>query len=146
MTTAFPDQDALLDLFGQRVAARLTAGNDTLPYDIAERLRAARMQALAHRKVERAPLLAASIAANGAGAATLPWGEGGRWWRLLAASALPIVTLVAGLVAISYVQDESRAREIAEVDAALLTDDLPPAAYADPGFLQFLKLTQRAER
>ena len=29
--------------------------------------------------------------------------------------------------------------ELAEVDAALLTDALPPAAYADPGFLQFLK-------
>ena len=27
----------------------------------------------------------------------------------------------------------------AEVDAALLTDDLPPAAYADPGFAQYLK-------
>jgi hypothetical protein len=25
------------------------------------------------------------------------------------------------------------------VDAALLTDDLPPSAYADPGFAQFLK-------
>ena len=29
--------------------------------------------------------------------------------------------------------------EVAEVDAAILTDDLPPAAYADPGFTQFLK-------
>jgi hypothetical protein len=28
---------------------------------------------------------------------------------------------------------------LAEVDSALLIDDLPPAAYADPGFLQFLK-------
>ena len=27
----------------------------------------------------------------------------------------------------------------AELDAALLTDDLPPAAYSDPGFLQYLK-------
>ena len=40
---------------------------------------------------------------------------------------------------INVVQDEKRAHELAEVDAALLTDDLPPAAYADPGFLQFLK-------
>ena len=31
------------------------------------------------------------------------------------------------------------ASEIAEVDAALLTGDLPPSAYADPGFVQFLK-------
>jgi hypothetical protein len=30
----------------------------------------------------------------------------------------------------------------AEVDAVLLADDLPPEAYADPGFGEFLKLPQ----
>jgi hypothetical protein len=35
--------------------------------------------------------------------------------------------------------DDDRANELAEIDSALLIDDLPPAAYADPGFLQFLK-------
>jgi hypothetical protein len=49
--------------------------------------------------------------------------------------------LLAGLVTIHVVQNEYRARELAEIDAALLTDDLPPAAYADPGFVQFLKST-----
>ncbi|MFP5445277.1 MAG: DUF3619 family protein, partial [Betaproteobacteria bacterium] len=44
-----------------------------------------------------------------------------------------------GLVVINIAQDESSANDLAEVDAALLTDDLPPAAYADPGFVQFLK-------
>ena len=34
---------------------------------------------------------------------------------------------------------DERLNEVAEVDAALLTDDLPPEAYADPGFMQFLK-------
>ncbi|MBC7611256.1 MAG: DUF3619 family protein, partial [Polaromonas sp.] len=29
-----------------------------------------------------------------------------------------------------------------EVDAALLTDELPPAAFSDPGFVQFLKVTR----
>ncbi|MDH5341157.1 MAG: DUF3619 family protein [Rubrivivax sp.] len=28
------------------------------------------------------------------------------------------------------------------MDVALLADDLPPAAYADPGFAAFLKLQQ----
>ena len=27
----------------------------------------------------------------------------------------------------------------AEIDAALLTDDLPPDAYSDPGFAEFLR-------
>jgi hypothetical protein len=35
-----------------------------------------------------------------------------------------------------------RTQELAEVDAALLTDDLPPAAFADSGFVQFLKVRQ----
>jgi hypothetical protein len=33
-----------------------------------------------------------------------------------------------------------RARELAEIDVAILVDDLPPDAYADPGFSQFLKV------
>ena len=58
---------------------------------------------------------------------------------------MPLVALVAGLMAISVIQDERRTDELAEVDSALLTDDLPPAAYTDPGFAQFLK-TSDAER
>jgi hypothetical protein len=47
--------------------------------------------------------------------------------------------LVAGLALIQNIMDDDRANELAEVDSALLIDDLPPSAYADPGFLQFLK-------
>ena len=39
----------------------------------------------------------------------------------------------------NIVQDDDRTMEVADLDAALLTDDLPPEAYADPGFLQYLK-------
>ena len=39
------------DRFALRVTARLSSGTDDLPYDISERLRASRMQALAKRKV-----------------------------------------------------------------------------------------------
>ena len=52
---------------------------------------------------------------------------------------LPLLALVAGLLFINSIQNEDRARELAEVDVALLTDELPPAAFSDPGFLQFLK-------
>ena len=47
------------------------------------------------------------------------------------------MALVIGLFAINAAQDENGLNEVAEVDAALLTDDLPPEAYADPGFMQF---------
>ena len=54
-------------------------------------------------------------------------------------SAIPLTALVVGLVVINISQDESSTNDLTEVDAALLTDDLPPAAYSDPGFVQFLK-------
>ena len=55
---------------------------------------------------------------------------------------LPVLALLVGLVAINRALDDDVAQEMAKVDAALLIDDLPPAAYADPGFLLFLKLNR----
>ncbi len=123
------------DQFGRRIAARLDAGADELPHDISERLRAARVQALARRQVG---LQAAQSISATAGQATLTGGEHVSLWRRLA-SVLPLLVLAAGLVTIHVIQNERRASEVAEVDAAILTDELPPAAYADPGFVQFLK-------
>jgi Protein of unknown function (DUF3619) len=81
-----------------------------LSHDISERLRVARQQALAQRKKE-----------------------------LQTASALPLLALIVGLIAINFAVDDDRANELAEVDMQLLTDDLPPAAYTDAGFAQYLK-------
>lgn len=147
MKTLLQDPPSLMaaeDILGRRIAARLDASTQELPYDVSERLRAARMQALAKRKavaVHTAP----AVVQTGAGVAALNFGGGdgfGIWGRL--ASAIPLLALVAGLFVIQNVLDDDRVNEIAEVDAALLTDDLPPQAYADPGFLQFLK-TQASE-
>lgn len=143
-TTAQFDQAA--DRFARRVTARLTAGNDDLPYDISERLRAARVQALSKRKIAapvRQEQTAPAVVRNGRTAA-LGWGgEGGNWWRALV-SAVPLTALLVGLVVVNISQDEYGTNEVAEVDAALLTDDLPPSAYADPGFVQYLKTANRA--
>jgi hypothetical protein len=111
-----------------------------LPYGITERLRAARAQAVARRK-PASLRRAFSIFASG-GAATLTFGDDGAglWNRV--AAVLPLVVLAAGLILIHAIQDERRASEVAEVDAALLTDDLPPSAYADPGFAQFLRFSK----
>jgi hypothetical protein len=134
MTTTDPlHAQRLADQFGRRVAMRLDAGTDEMPYEVRERLRAARVRALALRKQ---PEVAPVIIGRGAGA-TLALGE--RRWLYRLGSVLPLVVLAAGLVLIHTIQSERRASELAEVDAALLTDDLPPAAYADPGFVQYLK-------
>jgi hypothetical protein len=133
-TIAPPHSQPAADRFGRAVAARLTAGTAGLPYEVQERLRAARMQALARRKLVPSVQLAAVLAPAGAGHG----GSDLSWWNRIA-SALPIIALAAGLVFIHSTLGDSRASELAEVDAALLTDDLPPSAYADAGFVQFMK-------
>ena len=126
--------------FGRRVAARLSAGNLELPHEIGERLRAARMQAVGRRKAVRQLRTASAVVAKGGTAAL-----GGGWWTRIG-SVVPLIALVAGLLVISAMQDDNRANELAELDSALLTDDLPPAAYTDPGFAQFLKTEAPSER
>lgn len=125
------------DRFGRQVAACLDASANSLPHDISERLRVARMQALgALRPVQLAP---ATTVQGGAGVAVLGGADEdtGLWPRLVA--LIPLLALAAGLVAIQILSNDQRARELAEIDAAILTDDLPTAAYTDPGFAQFLK-------
>ena len=53
------------------------------------------------------------------------------------------VSLAVGLVAIHTLRNEQVAGELAAVDTALLVDDLPPAAYADPGFARFVELRRK---
>ena len=133
--------DTLQNRFGLRVAARLSAGTEGLPHDIGERLRVAREQAVARRKQPAAVLRqrAAVAASRNGNTATLSFGDDGLgFWGRLTSAALVLV-MAAGLIAINVIQDDDRTMEVADLDAALLTDDLPPEAYADPGFLQFLK-------
>lgn len=130
--------EILQDRFGLKTASYLSAGTSDLPYDISERLRAARAQAVATRKIAKVQT-SGSIIGAGASAA-LTWGgeDGLSWWSRIG-SVVPLIALVVGLLAINSIQNDNRAQELAEVDVALLTDDLPPAAFADPGFVQFLK-------
>lgn len=127
--------------FGRALTARLSAGNADLPHEIGERLRVARQQAVGRRKLALAPAGARTVIATGGGSAAL----GGGWWTRVGA-VVPLIALVAGLITISVLQDEDRANDLAEVDTALLTDDLPPAAFTDPGFAQFLKADDGAAR
>lgn len=133
-----PDVQAIEGRYGLRVAAALSRQADTLPHDVSERLRFAREKAL-----ERARLagrqVAAPVVRTGSGTLALAGGEPGWGWRL--ASLVPVVGLVAGLVLIQMQHDDEQLRAAAEVDAALLADDLPPAAYADAGFAEFLRLS-----
>lgn len=133
--------DIRQERFALKAASYLTTGATDLPYEISERLRAARTQAVSKRKIARIQT-AGSVVNTGSGAA-LTWdsNEGLNWWSRIGAM-VPLIALVVGLLAINSFQNDNRAREIAEIDSALLTDELPPAAFADPGFVQFLKASR----
>ena len=130
--------DILQDRFALKTVSYLSTGTADLAHDISERLRAARMQAVSKRKIAKTQ--AAGNTINLGGSSALTWGssEGLGWWGRIG-SVMPLIALVVGLLAINSVQNDNRAQELAEVDAALLTDALPPAAFSDPGFVQFLK-------
>lgn len=130
--------EILLDRYGLRLGAQLSLGLAQIPYQVSERLRAAREQALALRKRPGLQTSGAALLAGG-GTLALEPGASGQGWIARLASLLPLAALVLGLIAVQSALDDLRADELAEVDAALLTDDLPPVAYADTGFLQFLK-------
>ncbi|HEU5293532.1 MAG TPA: DUF3619 family protein [Burkholderiaceae bacterium] len=137
-----PHQEALEARAGRRIANVLTRRADELPHDVAERLRVARERAVDRarelRKLSAAP--AYQVQRGG----TLVMSGPPSWWLRLASMA-PLALLLVGLLLIqrSYVDQQIRAA--AEIDAALLTDDLPPQAYSDPGFTEFLKSPRSVE-
>ena len=129
-----PLTESQADQFGRNSIALLSEGAQVLPAKIKERLYAARMKALSVRKAEKV-LVQKPVLAGFTG--NWSFGSHGRWESL--GWIAPLVVLVFGLMAIAQWQNDSRINDIAEVDAALLSDDVPPDAYADSGFLAFLK-------
>ena len=72
MTNSYQYQRHLAeDRFGLQIAARLSDATDNLPYDISERLRAARHQALGKRKVALVRTVSNLAASGGNGTMTL---------------------------------------------------------------------------
>ena len=138
--------DDYQDAIGQNIAARLSEGVHKLPHDISERLKVARMQALSKRKIVRlqtVPAMALDVNANGSAATLLLGGGSGHPFLSRIALLLPLLALIAGLLTIAVSVEDNRTDEIAELDAELLTDDLPPDAYTDPGFAQYLRLNRQ---
>ncbi|WP_432259623.1 DUF3619 family protein [Cupriavidus sp. TMH.W2] len=131
--------------FAHEVRAALDAGTEALPADISERLAAARRIAVARKKAA-APVLVPQLAMPGAHGSLFdddgsPLHRAGAWLRRLGL-VWTLVALAAGLIGIYRWQEQKRIEELADIDAAMLLDDLPPTAYADEGFHVFLKRGQ----
>lgn len=128
-------REAAESRFARSIAACLSEGTQTIAPDVAERLRFSREKALTIARRAREESQGVGVTASGAAIAGF---SQSRWWLRLA-SVLPLVALVGGLVLIQDWQNRTQISVAAEVDEALLGDDLPINAYRDPGFWEFLK-------
>lgn len=132
--------EALEARFGACLAAGLSERTAQVPHDISERLRVGRQQALTVARQRQVATQAASstgVVAMAGRAGVLGHGRGPFWLRL--ASVLPLALLIGGMLLIQEWTAHEQVMAAAEIDAVLLADDLPPAAWADPGFREYLK-------
>lgn len=147
-TTTHHRQDRFnpaLDAAGERLAERLLNRVDDIDAHILQRLRAAREQAVEHHRL--ALVHEAQTRLSFAGLAgihqTKHSNHPSRWPQLSGIGML--LALLFGLWMIDAIQTEDSTQDAAEIDRFLLTDDLPPAAYLDPGFKHFVKLSYPTE-
>ncbi|VWB92371.1 DUF3619 family protein [Burkholderia lata] len=126
--------------FALKVRRALDERAADLPAATTDRLAVARRAALARKKPEAAtvpvfvPAFAGAAGAYGTAPASRPQASFAR--RLL--RAWPLALLLVGLVGIAYWEDMQRTAELADIDAAMLSDDLPLNAYLDHGFNAYL--------
>jgi hypothetical protein len=114
--------------FANRIRHLLNQGAP-LGAPAAERLRVARERALERRKLESAA--GAALAGNAGGSL----GIGGRSLRVFA-----LVLALAVAFAATYTwHQKQRAAEVEELDALVLSSELPIDAYLDQGFQAWLK-------
>lgn len=122
--------------FAYKVRHALNEHLDHLPAASVDRLAAARQAALARKKPDGPTRIAQGRLAGSAG--LLSFSFLGR-----VSVAIPLLALVVGLAGIHQYEEQKRVAEIAELDAAVLSDELPLTAYLDQGFNAYLE--QRAQ-
>lgn len=136
-STASVADPALVEArLGARLAGALSESSQTLPPGVEQRLRFAREQVIEHARAGRGSSV---VGISASGAALL--GRFAPWWPRLGAM-LPVIVLAFGTVTLAELKQREDVSVAVEIDTALLADDLPPEAYADPGFVAFLKLNQ----
>ncbi|SIT40931.1 putative membrane protein [Paraburkholderia ribeironis] len=126
--------------FARQVRRALDETAASIPSATVDRLAAARRAALARRKPETvsAPVFVPTFAGMPAGMPQVDFPRRRRSPLRRFALAWPLVALIVSLVGIAYWEDQQRTAELADIDAAMLSDDLPLNAYLDHGFNAYL--------
>jgi len=130
------------DQFGKRVANLLDAQSQQLDGNLQDRLLQSRTLAMSRVKQEPNFILDRQMA--GAGHHFDAPRFGNPMWSF-ATWLIPLAVVVLGLIAIVEWQEDLRIKDIATVDIALLTDDVPPSAFADNGYMAYLKMKTLAK-
>lgn len=128
--------------FAYRVRHALNEKLDDLPASTTDRLAAARKAALARKKAD-APVRVrvtrtAPAVAGGGNFLTSPF-----MWMKNVGLALPLLLVMVGMVGVYQYEQQQSISELAEMDAALLSDELPLSAYLDNGFNAFLETREQ---
>lgn len=126
--------------FAYKVRRALTESAEDLPQPTLDRLAQARQLALARKKAD-APIAVKVAKPALAGNTGFKFQGPSSWFGKLAV-ALPAFVLVVGLVGIFEYEQQQNINELADIDAAVLADELPPAAYVDTGFSAYINKTE----
>ncbi|MGV8899636.1 MAG: DUF3619 family protein [Burkholderiaceae bacterium] len=126
-------------IFATKIRHALDQNLENLPDNAVSRLASARSIALS-RKKKNVPVLAPVTQAALAGYGThrsLGLHAPFTWLRRIGL-VMPVIVLLGGLAAIYEFEQQQHIADTADIDAAILTDELPPAAYLDHGFTAYL--------
>lgn len=122
--------------FAYKVRRALNESAENVPAPALERLASARKMALARKKQE---VPATVLALKGVLAGNNGFSfQGPVSWLGKLGVALPLLVLVLGMMGIYHYEQQQRINDLADIDAAVLVDELPPAAYVDTGFTAYV--------
>lgn len=130
--------------FAFKVRHALNENLDSLPAPAVDRLAAARQAALARKKKD-APVRVVARQGVLAGHAGNFFNDPLSWLRRLGVVA-PILAGVVLLSGLYQFEQQHRIAATADIDAAVLSDELPPSAYLDRGFSAFLAQQQEPQQ
>jgi len=127
--------------FAYKIRHALNENLDALPSSTTERLSSARQIALSRKKQDR-PSRVRITERKYASLLGQAFGEPLSWAGKMGL-AVPVVVLVLGLTGLYHSEQQRHIAETAELDAMVLSDELPLTAYLDHGFNAYL--AKRAE-
>lgn len=122
--------------FAYKVRHALNEKLDDLPASTTDRLAAARKAAMARKKADAPARVAVRQNVLSAVSSHL-FAEPLSWLGRMSV-AIPLLVLVLGGAGIYQFEQEQQIAELAELDAAVLSDELPLSAYMDHGFNAYL--------